>query len=69
MFIYLAAVSKKILLTETLMQPLMKLSKAKKANIHDFIMTLPNGYDTFVENVVQDYPVVRSKESLLQESS
>lgn len=21
---------------------------AKKANIHDFIMTLPNGYDTFV---------------------
>ena len=31
------------------MQPLMKIVEAaKKANIHDFIMTLPNGYDTFV---------------------
>lgn len=34
---------------------------AKKANIHDFIMELPDKYDTFVEREAPDCPEVRSR--------
>ena len=42
---------------------------AKKANIHDFIMELPDGYETFVGERGTGFPVDEAENLLLPEFS
>ena len=42
----------------------LKTQSVRKANIHDFIMELPDGYDMhLLVNVEQDFPAEENRES------